>query len=611
VAVVVSRPDPVENRVNTTVLILGAKTGSLQVEIVAGEASDPAWSPRGDQLAWLAPDANKIPQIYTLSIDHDGEVPAAVTNAAGGVRAFAWSPNGESLAYLAEATPSVPAGDARFDRTFEVSDSDYLGTPYLARTRGETPAALWVISLRGDKARMFPTRGGGIAELAWRPDSKSVVINTHPGTSEVSERFGAISVIEIGEGQETVLVPSPANVAMEAPLLVSSQGVLAYQHYQGQDPWLHGNNVAVVTEGVSHDITANLDRDITSFAWLTGNRLIVEAPDHLRTALWSVALSGTSERVDLGLVNPVSAVAANGNGALAFIGSEPESPPELYVMASPTAKPVRLTHINASITHTHLGKAERVSWKDDGYEHDGVLTYPSDFQSGKKYPLLVDIHGGPHTSSQLTFNGEPQYYAANGWLVFEPNYRGSDGQGDRYQTAVIGDATAGPGRDIMAGVAAVEARGIVDDRRIAVTGWSYGGVMTSWLIGHHHDWCAAIPGVLVIDFADYYDQSETGIWIGSLLGSPHLAENRHKYLEQSPLSYLDQVTTPTLIMQNVGDPNAPVGQAYTLYHALKDRGVKTRFVVFGIDGHGPGDPFHAREAFKRTLGWMQENCAAP
>jgi dipeptidyl aminopeptidase/acylaminoacyl peptidase len=132
--------------------------------------------------------------------------------------------------------------------------------------------------------------------------------------------------------------------------------------------------------------------------------------------------------------------------------------------------------------------------------------------------------------------------------------------------------------------------------------------MTSWLIGHHHDWCAAVPGALVVDFAGYYDQSDTGIWIDSLLGSPHLPQNARKYLEQSPATYLDQATTPTLIMQNVGDNNAPVAQAYGLYHALRDRGIKTKFVIFGIDGHGPGDPYHERQAVVRTLAWINENC---
>jgi dipeptidyl aminopeptidase/acylaminoacyl peptidase len=610
VALVVSRPDPVEDRSASTLVVMDAKTGAQQVVIVSGDARDPAWSPQGGKLAWLAPDANKAMQINIISLGRDGDSSTVVTNAQkAGIRAFAWSPNGDSFAYLAEDAPVAPAGDARFDRTFEVSDSDYLGTSNLARTRGAEPARLWLIPVQGGKARMLTTNSGYIEELAWQTDGKAVVINAHPGSSIVSERFGSVSSIDIEQGKETIVVPQPANVATEAPIQVSSQGVLAYQHYRGQDPWLYGNNVAVVTDGRSHDVTTSLDRDIIAFDWLgRSDTLLVEAPDHVRTALWQVPMSGPARPLDLGTVNPTSGVSVSRAGTLAFIGSEPDLPPELYVMASPTSKPLRLTSFNSSVLHRRLGRMQTVTWKSDNYDHDGVITYPPDFQSGQRYPMLVHIHGGPHATSRLSFDGGSQFYAANGWLVFEPNYRGSDGQGDRYQTAVIGDATAGPGRDIRAGIAAVLAMGIVDDARIAVTGYSYGGVMTSWMIGHYHDWCAAIPGGVVVDFADYYDHSDTGIWIGSLLGSPHLPENRQKYVEQSPATYLSQATTPTLIMQNVGDPNATIGQAYTLYHALKDRGVKSRFIVFGIDGHGVSDPFLKQLSYARTLAWMNENC---
>jgi dipeptidyl aminopeptidase/acylaminoacyl peptidase len=237
-----------------------------------------------------------------------------------------------------------------------------------------------------------------------------------------------------------------------------------------------------------------------------------------------------------------------------------------------------------------------------------VLTYPPGFTPDHKYPLLVSIHGGPEYSAQLAFNVESQFYAANGWIVFEPNYRGSNDQGDKYEAAVVGDATAGPGRDIRAGLDAVRALPGVDAARIAVTGYSYGGVMTSWLIGHHQDWCAAIPGGVVVDFAQYYDQSETGIWIKTLLGSPHLPQNREKYIEQSPITYLNHAKTPTLIIQNAGDPNATVGQAYALHHALKDNGFKTRLMVADLDGHSSPDPFHEKQVFRITVDWMNENC---
>lgn len=614
-AVVVSRPDPVENRTATDLVILDSGSGRELRRFSAAQMRDVAWAPRGLRLAWLAPDDEQTAQIQVLSMDNPSAVPVAITRVAKGtgVRAFAWSPDGEQLAYLAEEAAPPPVGDARFDRTFEIRDADDLGTSYLARSAGGRPARLWVVpAVAGGAARNLTPRADFIQDFAWQPDGKAVFIGTHPGSSEVSARFGAISLVEVAQGHVSEAVPKPANVMpSEVRMGVSTQGVLGYLHYTGQDPWMHEKNVAVLQDGSVRNATAMLDRDVTGWNWLPGNTLLVQAPDGVRIGLWTLPVGGAAHRLDLGAVNPLSAVATSSTGALAFVGSEPQLPPEIYVLKSIRAKPQRVTSFNGTFLQRRLGKVEAVTWKGDGYEHDGVLTYPVDFAPGKQYPMLVDIHGGPHTSSVLSFNGSSQMYASAGWLVFEPNYRGSAGQGDRYRTAVINDATAGPGRDIMAGVDALKARGFVDASRIALTGWSYGGVMTSWLIGQRRDWCAAVPGALVIDFANYYDLSETGIWAGTMLGSPHLEENRRKYREQSPMSGLDRAATPTLIMHNVGDPNAPIGQAYSLYHALKEHGVKTRMVVFGIDGHGPGDPYHEQQAYVRTLGWINGNCAKP
>lgn len=609
--VIVSRGDPVENRTTTALAVIDVHTRMERLLISSPGAAGATWSPEGDRIAWLAPDPGGTMQINTLSLKPKALAPQVVTHASvgAGIRAFAWSPDGEQLAYLAPKPREAPVGDARFDRTYEIADADYLGTSSIARTRGDDPSSLWLIPAGGGDARLLKTGSGNIADLAWKPDGKAIVINTFPGTSEVSQRYGTISAIAIDHSGETVLVPNPANMSNETRMKVSSQGVLAYLHYRGHEPWTYGNNVAVLTNNQVRDVTSVLDRDITGFDWIgDANTLVAVAQDHLRSAIWTITDTGTQKRLDLGEVIPQWSVVSNRSGAIAFIGKEAASGPELYVMSSAGSKPLRMTGFNDFLSRIRIGKTESVSWKNDGFEQDGVLTYPPDFVSGRRYPLLVNIHGGPHTSSQLGFNSENQFYAAQGWLVFEPNYRGSSGQGNHYQTAVIGDATAGPGRDILAGIASLKSRGIIDEKRMALTGWSYGGVMTSWLIGQNQSWCAAIPGALVVDFASYYDQSETGIWMETILGSPHLPQNQRKYREQSPISYLDRVVTPTLMMQNVGDPNATIGQAYTLYHALKDRGIKSKFVIFGIDGHGPGDPFHQREAFVRTLDWLNENC---
>ena len=613
-AVIVSRPDLSNFRYVSSLVVIDTRSGAQKV-IATGEVHNPMWAPRGKRLAWLAADAAGIPQVTQLDIGGASAKPKWITRAESpaGVRAFAWSPTGEVLAYLAPA-PTQPHGEARFDHSFTIADSDYLGTSYVARSSGPEAACLYLQKLSETSSRQLTCEPRFIESVVWSADGGSLILNTHPGTSVVSERLGSISNIGVVEPKVSTMVPAPANVSADVAMKVSATGALAYLHFRGADPWLYQDQVAVVNGGQARDVTTSLDRSILDFAWLPdGGTLLVEAGDHLAMAYWTVGLDGSTHRMDLGPVNPAeSGVAVSRDmPMIAFIASEASRGAELYVMEAVNGRPRRLTHFNDILLERNLGTTRRIAWHNDGFEHEGVLTFPPDFKRGSRYPLLVSIHGGPEATSQLSFNGESQFYAAHGWIVFEPNYRGSDGQGERYRSAIIGDATAGAGRDIRAGLAAVENEGFVDPARVAVTGYSWGGVMTSWLIGHHNDWCAAVPGGVAVDFKGYYDLSDTAIWISDLLGSPHTAAGHEIYAQQSPTSYLHQATTPTLVFHNVGDDNAPITQAYELWHALRDNHTEAQFVAFDVDGHDPRDPLREKQMLSRTLEWIDKHCRPP
>src|SRR5574337_692338 len=165
------------------------------------------------------------------------------------------------------------------------------------------------------------------------------------------------------------------------------------------------------------------------------------------------------------------------------------------------ARPRRLTNLNGFVDKLALGRTDSIEWQGpDGFHEDGVLTYPVGYQEGQKYPLVLVIHGGPEAGSTVQFAPLPQLLAAAGFIVFQPNYRGSTNLGDAYQHAIYRDTGEGPGKDVMAGLAAVEKLGMVDRSRIGVTGWSYGGYMTAWLTGHYPStWKAAVAGAALTD----------------------------------------------------------------------------------------------------------------
>ena len=235
-----------------------------------------------------------------------------------------------------------------------------------------------------------------------------------------------------------------------------------------------------------------------------------------------------------------------------------------------------------------------------------MLVYPPEYAAGRKYPMVLYIHGGPKSASVDSFAPSPQILASMGWLVFEPNYRGSDSDGNAYEAAIVHDAGVGPGHDVMAGVKMLEARGIVDEKRIAVSGWSYGGYMTSWLIGNYPEvWRAAVAGAPVTDLTDEYALSDVEWLSHDIFGpSPYVAEGMKLYVAESPITYAPKMKTPTLILSDVGDYRVPTTQAYKLYHALKDNGVAVKFVAYPVGGHSPADPIRARDVWRRWTAWL-------
>ena len=218
--------------------------------------------------------------------------------------------------------------------------------------------------------------------------------------------------------------------------------------------------------------------------------------------------------------------------------------------------------------------------------------------------MVVYIHGGPRSTSTTGFAYLPQVLAAQGWVVFSPNYRGSDNLGNKYTIAIQNDSGAGPGRDVMAGIEAVRQRGFVDADRIAVGGWSYGGYMTSWMIGHYPIFKAAVSGAAVNNLLDQYVLGDGGLGRRLTWGSPFSGDNVKKYVEQSPITYASNVKAPTLIMSDAGDVRVPITQSFQMYHALRDNGVPVKFIVYPVSGHSPDDPVHQADVDRRYIEWF-------
>ncbi len=271
--------------------------------------------------------------------------------------------------------------------------------------------------------------------------------------------------------------------------------------------------------------------------------------------------------------------------------------------------PIQLTTFNAAIAALALGTSETIDFTAaNGMHSDAVLRRPPNFDPHRRYPLVLEIHGGPTSASTQTFDRLAQLMIARGWLVLEPNYRGSDDHGLAFQSAVRYDPEAGPGTDILAAVAAVRARGIVDDARIAVSGWSYGGIMTAWLATHSTLWHAAVSGASVNDWAVDYSIADDSESDAALFhGLPWVGDARAEYAAASAVNFAKNVTTPILLLSDTGDNRDPIATTYEFYHALRDNGKDVHFIAWPVMGHFPGDPVRTRDVYEHWVDFIADH----
>ena len=565
------------------------------------------WSPNGDRVAYLAQDINKKAQIFLLPAG--GGDSQQLTYAKTAISLLVWRPDGAALAYAAPDEEPEKKDEARFDDAFEVGNNNYL-----ERSRPQ-PVHLWTVACKDGEGKRL-TQGawslpvtfapaGPPSQLSYTPDGAALVFVKADSPISGDGDSARIQIIDIATGKLRALTTA---TAPEGDPILSPDGVSVAYGYPRNGDRVNLNSIYLVptTGGTARDVTAPLDRDISSAAWMPDSRsLLVSANDGTHVALYLQTLTGAAKSVAVGPINP-GAFSVGKDGAIAFTATDATHPAELFYMAHPGDTPVQLTHLQTVTDGVDLGRQETLHWKSDRFEVDGVLTYPPGYVAGTKYPLVLYIHGGPTSASLETFTPASQIFAAKGWLVLEPNYRGSNGRGNAFATAILKDAGAGPGRDIIAGVEAVKQRGIVDESKIAVGGWSYGGFMTSWLIGNYPTvWKAAVAGAPVTDIVDQYTLSDNNILRAADYGpSPFVGDNLKAYRVQSPITYAWRARAPTLILSDVGDWRVTTTQAYKLYHALRDNHVPVQFIAYPVPGHSPADPLRARDVWRRWTAWF-------
>jgi dipeptidyl aminopeptidase/acylaminoacyl peptidase len=573
--------------------------------------SDPAYSPDGTRLAFIADEGSgddAQSQVFVMPLSGGDARP--ITKAKAGVDQFAWRPDGKAIAYAASDAKPNRKGPDKYRDSFV-----FTTEPIVARERPQ-PSHLYVVGALGGRAAQLTfgpqsiATGEAQSALSWSPDGRTLAFTIVPNAILNDQSYSHVDLLDVATKKLRALT---GHTAWESNALFAPDGKHIAYLYSGGDNQINLTQLYVTTPqgGAGSAISAPLDRGVYDFAWTPDSKaLLFKAPDRASIALVRAPLEGSLERVDLGdlIMSSGLSDAMTQDGTLAFTATSTKQPQELYVRSS-AGKTRRLTDFNASIAQLHLASSQRLTFPTStGVQGDAVLFTPPDFSPARKYPMVVYIHGGPTSSSARSFDFYAQVMAARGWLVLRPNYRGSDDLGLAYQRAVFADPEAGPGKDIMAAVNAVRSRGIVDDSRIAVSGWSYGGIMTAWMISKYHIWKAAVSGASVDDWATDYGVSDDSLAdIDLFHGSPYIARYADEWRRASAITYAADVATPVLILSDVGDNRDAFATSSMYWRALRDNHKDATLRVWPVNGHFPRDPVRAADVYHYWIGYIAQH----
>jgi dipeptidyl aminopeptidase/acylaminoacyl peptidase len=575
-------------------------------------AAAPRWSPDGERIGFLAPDSNKVLQLYVMSMG--GGDAEQLTSGKESVQQFAWSPDGTSIAFGRSDEKAELQGEAKFRTAFKVGNDD------VTINEAVRPSHLWLIGAAGGEAKRLTNGSWSLpsslppgppsSPISWSKDGRSILFVRQETPSTGDQFLAHAQILDVASGRIRSLT---SDSDLEGYPLQSPDGsTVAYWRNRDAHPWNYQDVwMAPFQGGTGRDISRALDKNIYLMRWApSGEWLLVGGSTGTTVGMWQLKLDGSFTRLDLGEIMPTNSFWIDADigkdGSIAFIGQSKADPYELFVSPASGGKPVALTQLNVSLSDLNLSRQETVSWKGPGGKTlDGVVTYPRNYQEGARYPLVLMIHGGPNATSRERFGLMPQLLAAHDWVVFEPNYRGSDSQGNAFYSSIYKDAGQGPGEDVMSGVDFLKHRGLIDSARMAVTGWSYGGYMTTWLAGHYPVWKAAVAGAPVTDWVEMYDLSDGNVTIAAATGSsPYLGNGMALNRNQSPASYVTKIKAPMLIMCDTGDFRVPIAQSFGLYRALRDNRVTAEFYAIPTGGHFPGDPIMQMDVYQRWADWL-------
>ncbi len=640
IAYVLTTPDLKEDSYTRNIWLVSVAGGD-PIQLTRGNKdSSPRWSPDGQQLVFVSA-RNKKPQIFLLSVTAPGGEARPLTNAENGATAPAWSPDGAFIAYL---SPMNAAERAQEDSAPpQDPPADKLESKYREERKAEDekrrwdPRPVWRIPYRADpdflddryaQIYIIPTAANGDAKPRrmtntdadyeppqWTPDGRALYsARTVDPTADTPWRWQNIVKIDVETAAETRLEDHDYSV-FNPRLSPDGRWLACTRMPRDKTDRVYRFTLMSLDGDETRDLNATLDRNIGNYVWSPDGHLLytVLSEGYIEPYSYDPA-QDAHQKLAHGAMN-ITGLDVGAGGALALAITTPDNPSEIYTWSTDGGL-ARRTNINQAfldqvIVQPHI----ELRWQaQNGMSVQGWYLLPVGYEEGHTYPLSLNIHGGPHIMwgpCERTMWHEFQAHAARGYVVFYCNPRGADGYGDAFMSALHANWGPVAEADILAGLDALLARGFVDEGRLAVTGGSYGGYMTAWLISHHDRFKAAVAQRGVYNLYSFYGTSDVPLLISSEY-DVHPWENPTLLWEHSPIAHAHRIRTPLLIIHAENDYRVPIEQSEQLF-AIVRRATQTpvRMLRYPREGHEmsrSGEPRHRIHHLNAMLDWFDTYC---